>query len=543
MTDPASPVTTLTASAAPGIDSSPDLGSPTAVTDSPDAILRSLGTTAYELFEVFVLGRNAAASDRLERRAQLVAGPYDGVSELRGRDLLVRGHIGEGQAFAATLVDGVLVGAKATRERGWMTESSLPGRYAWVVEDGDLPHPRIDQWARRITDRTGHVLPGQAIIRLTPNGVASEEMSLTSSALSFEGYPEGASGEELRSPRFAGDTDLAAVRRGELRLATAGTLQPVPVRSTGDAVAKVQRALIDLGYPLPRFGVDGKFGSELGTAVTAFKTNHHIQPNDPVVGPQTISALDRDIVALDQPPIPPPPPGQPVITDPAQISGSLIATNTLPPSGGQRLCFPVSMFQTPNFASGFGTIAERLIEQDYCDTLGCSAATTYIDKNNPTEYKGFLVAHNPILALPPKAAKLAGMGSKIQRPDLLTDDGVRNEYYEIKPLSISGAAEGLLKIAFIESFMKDLHLPYARGTTYPPTLNQAKDIPMMSGNVLGSNINVILNVTRYVPGILTYGICIQGDLLTLLLKVSIAALLAYIAAALLTMGGGALVVA
>nr|MDT0523340.1 hypothetical protein [Streptomyces sp. DSM 41633] len=122
-------------------------------------------------------------------------------------------------------------------------------------------------------------------------------------------------------------------------------------------------------------------------------------------------------------------------------------------------------------------------------------------------------------------------------------DGPRKEYYEIKPLSISGAAAGVLKLVFIVKFMSDLGLPYQRGMSYPNTANGAKDIPIMGGTVLGSQLDVILNVTRHAPGILTYSICLHGDLTALLAKVGLAALLAMIAAQLFVIAGGGAVVA
>jgi Putative peptidoglycan binding domain len=96
----------------------------------------------------------------------------------------------------------------------------------------------------------------------------------------------------LRCPRLAGDRDLAAVLAGRLRLATPGTSpRPVPVRSSGPAVKKIQDVLISAGYPL-RSGADGRFGRETAAAVSRFKADRRIEPPDPVVGPETIRALD-----------------------------------------------------------------------------------------------------------------------------------------------------------------------------------------------------------------------------------------------------------
>jgi hypothetical protein len=87
----------------------------------------------------------------------------------------------------------------------------------------------------------------------------------------------------LRATRFAGDPVLEACLGGTHRM-----MAP----EEGIAVVKVQAALIDLGFALPMFGADGKFGDETGQAVTAFKTREQLSPNDPVVGPGTMGRLD-----------------------------------------------------------------------------------------------------------------------------------------------------------------------------------------------------------------------------------------------------------
>lgn len=89
----------------------------------------------------------------------------------------------------------------------------------------------------------------------------------------------------LSNPRFAGDPVLEACLAGEHRM-----LAP----ETGPAVAKVQQALIDLGFPLPVHGADGTFSGETGIAVTAYKTARQILPNDPVVGRGTMASLDSE---------------------------------------------------------------------------------------------------------------------------------------------------------------------------------------------------------------------------------------------------------
>jgi hypothetical protein len=106
-------------------------------------------------------------------------------------------------------------------------------------------------------------------------------------------------GHDLSSPRFSGDPILEACCDEEHRM-LAG-------ESGRLAVLKVQQALIDLGFPLT-LGADGIFGEDTGNAVVRFKTSRQIFPNDPVVGPKTMAALDAEIIAFDAEHIPQPPP-------------------------------------------------------------------------------------------------------------------------------------------------------------------------------------------------------------------------------------------
>ncbi len=227
-------------------------------------------------------------------------------------------------------------------------------------------------------------------------------------------------------------------------------------------------------------------------------------------------------------------PSSALLTDPAQVAGQLSAVTaaTSIPAGAQRLCFPPSLFApTDQWASGFGTLAERYIEQDYCGTPGIScipgpAGTVYFDQNNPTGYRNFLETHNPSLKTLSYAAKIAAyVAEGIQRPDILSDDAAQKEYYEIKPLSPSGAAKGVEKLAFIVTFMTALGLPYSAGTTYSPS----KDIPIMSAIAFGQPIAVSLNVQRYLPGMITYTLCLSGNLAAILAVATMAALLAWVA--------------
>lgn len=62
--------------------------------------------------------------------------------------------------------------------------------------------------------------------------------------------------------------------------------------SSGAAVTLVQQVLVNLGYQLPRFGVDGEFGDETRRAVDAFQRDVGLGP-DGRVGFRTIDFLDK----------------------------------------------------------------------------------------------------------------------------------------------------------------------------------------------------------------------------------------------------------
>lgn len=92
---------------------------------------------------------------------------------------------------------------------------------------------------------------------------------------------------ELRSPLFAGDAELLEVRNRR-KLLRSG--------DSGDAVRKVQEALLTEGYELPNFGADGKFGPETERAVRSFQRRWRMSI-DGVVGDQTLGLLDDHLVA------------------------------------------------------------------------------------------------------------------------------------------------------------------------------------------------------------------------------------------------------
>jgi peptidoglycan hydrolase-like protein with peptidoglycan-binding domain len=235
---------------------------------------------------------------------------------------------------------------------------------------------------------------------------------------------------EFTSTRFTGNVELGKVLNGTLRLGAVGTPEyPAPVRSSGDDVRKVQQALIDIGYPMPQFGPDGDFGDETGKAVAQFKKDWHLTPRDPVVGPKTMAALDKEISALERTaPIPPPPPPPPPLPDAfgrtasglARVPGALATVGAFAQAAGT----PWIHLSRATVAAG---IAERVTTPDGAQQGGNGLCTTAAFVNvwaqdAPDAYAAFATAlfNNGLANIAPHQN---GGGQRIQASHaLLTAD-------------------------------------------------------------------------------------------------------------------------
>src|SRR3954454_3290404 len=94
----------------------------------------------------------------------------------------------------------------------------------------------------------------------------------------------------LVSSLFASSGDLANVAAGGRRI-----LAP----EVSDSVALIQQALLAVGAALPTSQVDGAFGEETGAAVSRYKRDRVLSPEDPVVGPGTTKRLDLEVAYLE----------------------------------------------------------------------------------------------------------------------------------------------------------------------------------------------------------------------------------------------------
>ncbi|WP_167736150.1 peptidoglycan-binding protein [Nocardioides sp. 503] len=105
----------------------------------------------------------------------------------------------------------------------------------------------------------------------------------------------------LKAFRFRYDPVLQACLDGTQQLKVVSQTGPF---ETGRHVLKIQRALLDQGFALPQHGADSQYGPETATAVSEFKTQQQLLPNDGVVGVKTMTTLDA--IFVDEVPFPTP---------------------------------------------------------------------------------------------------------------------------------------------------------------------------------------------------------------------------------------------
>lgn len=186
-------------------------------------------------------------------------------------------------------------------------------------------------------------------------------------------------GHDLTSPRFSGDTVLEACFDNE-RLLSVG--------SQGNAVTKLQQALVDAGFPLPKFGVDGIFGSETRTAVRDFQQASGILV-DGLVGPQTMGALDTRFIGptppLPTPPVPTPPgpvppvPIPPVPIPPVPPPPEVITSQTVVTSPGTRTRTTIGVGEEVNLTHAPGSAAWTTTSGTLSATNGVTVILTAPD--------------------------------------------------------------------------------------------------------------------------------------------------------------------
>ncbi len=126
-------------------------------------------------------------------------------------------------------------------------------------------------------------------------------------------------GKDLTAARFSGVEKLEAAFDNETVIKN---------YSEGTHVTLIQEALVELGYQLPKFGIDGKFDSETAAAVKAFQKDNPPLKDDGKVGHNTMGALDEKFSNGGQKPDVKPE-VKPEISDTAEDMGKHVAAGII----------------------------------------------------------------------------------------------------------------------------------------------------------------------------------------------------------------------
>jgi hypothetical protein len=307
----------------------------------------------------------------------------------------------------------------------------------------------------------------------------------------------------LQSSLIGDSADLASVAAGGRR---------IQAPESSDAVARIQQALICIGFELPEAGVDGVFGDETGAAIIAFKTDRGLFPNDPVVGTRTTARLDLEMAylegvtgedVLEEPRV--------LVTDP--FFGGIL--DTVHPDRGipdkilqffelsDEFCFPLAPLFGTQVSSLLGRLVEPKFQIDYCSLQGPCGGNDFFDLINDAQpYTSFLRAHNPQVPEP----TIVAVGRSV-RPDIIRHRNDAPEWYEIKPLSPSGVAEWLIKGKQLRANYEPT-FPYSPGKLYKPS----REITL--GKFFtpeGEQLEVFIEPVRPARGMILYRICVRGD--------------------------------
>nr|WP_315220216.1 hypothetical protein [uncultured Flavobacterium sp.] len=180
-----------------------------------------------------------------------------------------------------------------------------------------------------------------------------------------------------------------------------------------------------------------------------------------------------------------------------------------------RICFSFhELFGNTSLSSAFGYMAEPLINfllTSEFSRLGVSPNDLYQDYSfaGPIDlqYIGFLMLKNPTLA----SRHLQTLRSTPhKRPDILIHTSQLQEYYEIKPDSLTGRRAGRSKLAILSSNYTSYALPYVVGASFnPPTSISlgVVNVPIDRG-FLPAEISFSI---RRDGGLILYKICINAN--------------------------------
>lgn len=173
-------------------------------------------------------------------------------------------ELGEAIAHGSNSIFDRYCSAKGTLKNGKRTDGAdlLPGTSVFTGDAKEHGHIGLYIGNGEVIEAAG-----------TQQGVIKSKV--TASKWTYWGELKAVDYGYTESPSTPPTVERPTLRRGD----------------KGDAVILLQSELIRLGYPLPKYGIDGDFGKETEMAVKQFQQDNSLTA-DGVVGPKTWKALD-----------------------------------------------------------------------------------------------------------------------------------------------------------------------------------------------------------------------------------------------------------
>lgn len=317
----------------------------------------------------------------------------------------------------------------------------------------------------------------------------------------------------LQSELFTASQDWLDYAAGQLSL---DGLRP-------EAVRRLQLALLVAGCQLPERGADGHLNAETLQAVQAYAVQRDLgagtaQSALPV---PVVVALDyeqafaegnlslrmtSDINLLARDPL------LGVIAAravPTVDRVEQVLQERLTSDGDKdRMCLRLSLLGTWRLAQQFSElIAEPKLFKQYAKFAdknfgGPQQGAEFFDMTKSNDaYRDYLLRHHPNMRI--RALLLA----QAKRPDIITNRPGIFDWYEIKPMTVTGIREAVDKWVLLQLAYPAASFPYVPGARYLP-----EDISLGRWLVDGRDrVEVLLHTERPMDGLLFWTLCFTGD--------------------------------
>jgi hypothetical protein len=188
-------------------------------------------------------------------------------------------------------------------------------------------------------------------------------------------------GHDLKATRFQGDPDLEDIYDG-VKLAKNG--------SKGTHIVLIQQALIDSGFPLPKYQADGSYGSETQNAVKMFQAaiGFSKADQDGVIGKKTMEALDARFTEGAKTPVPEVPKSVDPAKELAYLTAKMPVMMAVAMSNGYKALNPAEMLKFSLYIGGFDPYISKPAYTDFSPKFASGA----FDATKPESFRDYLKA-------------------------------------------------------------------------------------------------------------------------------------------------------